>query len=247
VILVPADALLQYRWVQDKVARYEIQVEFDGYLPIFGGRNAKALVLLGLEVAGRGDNKAGYRVTAFSMKLDETPLSFNEKNIQGFFPPADVTFKPSGEVSETSAPKTKLPFRLPGLDPQRLPDISFAPIVFPERLVGAGEMWTYRKVLNGATTQYDAKLRTLNADNAEVDVEIRQSTTFGEDASGAVVELSKATRTLESETKGEASATFDPRAGQLTGASIRATTVDSPSDGTSARTLKTTILVKRLT
>ncbi|MDX2064385.1 MAG: hypothetical protein SFX74_01450 [Fimbriimonadaceae bacterium] len=245
MIVIPMDTLLTYRWAADQVSRYEIRVEFDGYLPIFGGRNATSNVQLELEVKGKDAQSVTYRVTEFSMKLDETPMSFNAKNIQGFFPPADVTFAATGEVRETTAPKTKLPFRLPGLDPQRLPEISFAPIVFPSKPVNEGTAWTYEKVLNGAKTEYRVRVESLRDNEAVISGEIAQRTTFGEDASGAVVALEAASRTVQSETLGKATAVFSIDEGKLVRAEIAATTQDVPSDGTPTRTLKTTIQVKR--
>ncbi len=142
-LLVAALTPLTYRFDPGSVADYAITTGFSGFLPIFGGREGTAEIRLSVNLAGVAPSVEGHPqfdmdLTDAQVSLDGTTLPFTLDNVKGFFPKSTFTVSPFGRQLATTAPAIELPIRLPGLDVQRFPELSFLAVEFPSRRVPRG-------------------------------------------------------------------------------------------------------------
>jgi len=223
--------ILAYGIVAGSMQRFDVSVEFDGYVPILGGRESKAKVEFLVRVDGQEAPEKKLQalstIEKFRMSLDGAELPFTEKNIQGFFPPTTVVATRSGKVETTDAPKTKLPVRLPGLDSQKFPDITYLPLEFPAAEVKLNIPFTFEKAFNGSQALYTVTPTKILEERVEMVLKIAQTVVGYEDQTGNSLEAEgPGSRRVESTITGDGTATFDRKTRSVTLAKIRAVSVD---------------------
>src|SRR5688500_14619030 len=116
-------------------ANYDVNVTFDGFIPLFGGQQAKVEVNMAVDVRGLAEDdqkrpRASSEITEFAVLFNGSKLPLTVQSVQEFFPKTTVSLSPQGKILKTDAPDVSLPVRLPGLDAKRFPDITYLPIEF---------------------------------------------------------------------------------------------------------------------
>lgn len=120
--------------------QYQLKIDFDGYLPVFGGMQQKARVEFEMSVTPEpsiGTLKAKTSLKNLTLSLLDVstnkyePFNIGLSAVKEYFPDSTIVYLPNGEVKSTTAPAFNLPVRLPGLHTQHLPEVSFLPVVFP--------------------------------------------------------------------------------------------------------------------
>lgn len=177
-----------YSLPEGRVLQYDMAVSLDGYLPIFGGQEAKAELALGVKVSGLtpdtdGNARASSELTAVKVTFNGAEMPFGVANVQTYFPKTTVSLSPLGKVLKTDAPTGSLPVRLPGLDIKRFPEISFLPLELPEAGLAEGKSWTFARTYNGVPMAYHAQVSGMKEGVAEVAVTVDQTATWFETAS----------------------------------------------------------------
>lgn len=172
--------------------QYSVNVKFDGFLPVFGGQDGTAEIILGVSVKGLPDKEGARRAeseltSAKVLFMGET-LPFNVDNVRTYFPKTTIEFTPQGKITKTDAPDIVLPIRLPGLDVKRFPDVTYMPIEFPTAELKLNESWTFKKKLGATEAAYTAKVTELKDDIAIISVDMLQTT---EDLENESLELVK--------------------------------------------------------
>lgn len=247
-----------YSFATGTTTKFDVNVEFEGYLPLLGGKNGKANVEMKVDARGIPTTMAGAtpamasvesEIESLSVKLNSNALPLTKDNIDQFFPKSVVVIEPNGKVIENSAPKRKLPVKLPGLDSQRFPDISFLPVLLPETPLSEGESYTFKKLFNGSNVAYNVTFVKAVEGKAELKIVLDQDTTeFEDEYRNPVDEEKDATSKVESHLSGEGTATFDLKRGVFLITKIEATNVSKiinlKTQAQTDRKLKTTLLIK---
>lgn len=231
-----------YGLLAGQSAQFEVQIDFDGYLPVLGGKEAKATVKMAIDVAGLNSEsgellRASSEIAKFQMVLDEAELPFTANNVRAFFPKTTVSFNRRGKATETDAPKTKLPVRLPGLDSQRFPEITYLPLELP---AAEEESFEFTRAFNGLPVKYSV---TRSADQA-FKFTLNQTGTRYQlpDGSESTSENPKA-RGFTFVLSGSGTAKFDPARGLFSEVKVSAVQTETPIAGGSDRKLKTDLRI----
>lgn len=229
-LLALALASAQYGFEPGAKHDYQMTAVFDGFLPILGGNTGKAEISMGLTVTGEGKSasevKAASEITSFSMKFNEAPLPFGLEMVQDFFPRAVVTLTPQGKITGNTAPDKDLPVRLPGLDPKRMPDITFVPLEFPGKELPVGEAWKFEKPFAGAPIAYTCRVEKVEGDLAQIAVNVKQVLAFLEsDAIEVVKKEEDAASSVRTEMLGTGRVWFDTAKGIAVGSRMQNTAV----------------------
>jgi hypothetical protein len=224
-----APLLLAYGLLPGVSAVFKVTVEFDGYLPLLGGKEGTAVVRMTVPVQGVADKdpaklSAQSEIETFSISLNGAELPFTAQNVRGFFPKSTVRFLPYGKFLETDAPVKKLPVRLPGLDPQRFADITFLPLEFPPGGIEIGTAYRFEKPFSGQKVTYSAT--PVKIDEKALNLKIALSQ---EDEAGSLT--------------GEGAATFDRARGVFRLVEVSADSVTKDS-ATVTRHLKTKLKIE---
>lgn len=224
-----APLLLTYGLLPGVSAVFKVTVEFDGYLPLLGGKEGTAVVRMTVPVRGVPDKdlaklSAQSEIMSFSISLNGAELPFTAENVRGFFPKSTVRFLPYGKFLETDAPAKKLPVRLPGLDPQRFADITFLPLEFPPAGIQAGTTYRFEKPFSGQKVTYSATPAKIDEEAVTVKIALAQ-----EDEAGSLT--------------GEGAATFDRARGVFRLVEVSADSVSKES-ATVNRHLKTKLKIE---
>ena len=221
--------MLVYGYAPGSVTSFDVKVDFEGYLPLLGGKNGKANVEMRVLAAGIASDKPGLQhvesqIESLSVKLNSTQLPLTKSSIESFFPKATVVIEPTGKVLENTAPKKKLPVKLPGLDSQRFPDISFLPIQFSDKQIGADGTFTFTKKFNGSDVAYKVTLVGMDKDLVTFKLDLNQdSTEYEDDFKNPVEEESAATFSIKSHLTGTGIAVFDTKRHLFKSTKIEAT------------------------
>lgn len=207
---------------------YSAVVEIDGDLPILKGAKGKATLEFELLVSGAsardGRLAATHELTLFKSTLNGAKLPFSVQNVTSYFPKSTTTFMPSGKVVSTDAPKKQLPTALVGLDPQRLPELTYLPIEFPNHVLMDITPWTFERLFNSQKVIYQAKLGLAEKGHMIVDVTFKSSGVSFEDGEFRPVETeSGAVYKVESTLQGAGFVEFNQKAGQLVMSDVAAT------------------------
>lgn len=180
-LLALALATAEYKIEPAAKHSYVMDAEFNGFLPILGGNEGKAEIRMGIAVSGEAkadsELKIASEISAFSIKFNGAPLPLGLEAVQDFFPKAVVTIDRQGKVLANTAPNTPLPVRLPGLDPRRLPDITFVPLEFSSQELKPGLAWSFDREFSGAPLAYSCKVESVEGDLATVSVAVKQEFT----------------------------------------------------------------------
>lgn len=227
---------------------YDVNVKFDGFLPLFGGNEGIVDVAMTVGVNGQeptdGALKATSEIQTFDLKFNEASLPVTLDNVTQFFPKTTVSLSPTGKILSNDAPDRKLPVRLPGLDVKRFPDITYIPIEFPGEETALGATWSFERDFGGAPLVYDCTLLSLNEETAEIAVKVRQDFTVFENAALEVVtDRAEAVSEVKTTLTGEGKVTFDTARGLATSSQMTNEAVSDvrnlASGTTSQRKLKT--------
>jgi hypothetical protein len=220
--LALAAASLTYGFGPGDRLNYDVQVHFDGFLPVMGGQNAKVQVDLGVEVQGLRPEQEGAKSTAseiraFEMRLNGAVLPVGLDNMGAYFPKTTIVFTPLGKILKSDAPNVSLPVRLPGLDAQRFPDLTYLPVEFPEAGVEVGRKWSYTKNFSGSEVVYTVTPTKLEDDVLEADLHLRQAyTTFEDRMKNTVPSADKAVAKVDTMVEGNGKLVFDRKRGVFT-------------------------------
>ncbi len=175
--------------------QYDFTVLMDGFLPVLGGNEGKAEVAFGVLISGlegeAGNLKVSNELTSCAIKFNGAKVPLTLANVTDFFPKTTVVFAPSGQVIKNDAPDRKLPFRLPGLDVKRFPDITYLPIEFPADALANGQTWTFKKSFGEADLNYTCTVSALTADEATIQVGVKQEYDVFENETAEIVKDQK--------------------------------------------------------
>lgn len=254
--LLVAAALVpvSYTLPPQKPAIYDVQVNFEGYMPVLGGQEGTAQVDLEFTALGVGPDKEGNPQAAtelqgikFSFNGAQLPLDLDKARF--YFPKTTLSLTPQGRVLKTDAPDVALPIRLPGLDIKRIPDLTFLPIEFPKDGVEAGSQWSFTKAFGNSEVTYQLKATEVTDDQIQMDLQLSQSYDSLEDAAKSIPANPKdAISKVHTDMTGTGKATFDRKLGLIRLSSIDATAVSTvtPVEGgaPTQRTLKTKVVSK---
>lgn len=248
-------APLAYEFRSSTRLNYDVQVEFNGFLPILGGNEGKVLVKMGVDVAGGEPGpdrlKATNQISAFEVVFNGAKLPLTLDNVVEYFPKTQVELSPLGKILSTDAPDKKLPMRLPGLDVKHFPEITYLPIELPAEEVETGTKWEFQRDFGGAPIRYQCEALSNDSGVWKIKVHLDQTITDFENASIEVVKnkdeaVSEVTTTM----KGDGTVEFDSTKGCVAGAAITNisnSVVKKLADGSvTHRALTTTATIKLL-
>lgn len=225
-----------YSLPEGRVLQYEMAVSLDGYLPIFGGQEAKAELALGVKVSGlsadaEGNARASSELTAVKVTFNGAEMPFGVANVQTYFPKTTISLSPLGKVLKSDAPTGSLPVRLPGLDIKRFPEISFLPLELPEGGLAEGKSWTFARTYNGVPMAYQAQVKGMKEGVAEVSVTVDQSATWFETASKQTAAAKEgAASEVKTRLTGKGSVFFDSARGMATKVDMELSATDEVTD-----------------
>jgi hypothetical protein len=254
--LLAATALvpITYGLAPEVKATYQTDILYDGFIPLFGGTTGKIDVSMSFDVEGLGPDaegrgQASSDLQTFGVKFNGSALPLDLTNAQAFFPKTTISLTPQGKILKTDAPNVSFPFRLPGLDVKRIPDVTYLPIEFPVDGIEVGKAFEFKKPFYGVDVTYTVTPTTITDAAAELDVKMSQKYSSVENKSAEIVEDEKeAFQNVSTEVKGTAKVVFDRKRNlvsslDLTGEAA-STVVEIKSKKTSKRNLKMTLKVK---
>ena len=224
VVLTPA----AYSFPIDKPALYEVNMKFDGFIPILGGQNGVVDVDLGVSALGLKNDADGHpqvatELRAIKVKFNGASMPLDINNAKTYFPKTTVSLTPQGRILKSDAPSMALPIRLPGLDIRRMPDVTFLPVEFPADGVEVGKEWSYKKSFGDSDVTFNLKATSVNDDKVEMDVKMAQSYDTLEDSALAIPSNPKdAVAKVHTDMTGEGKAVFDRKLGLIRSAVIDA-------------------------
>jgi hypothetical protein len=233
--------------------QYDVNIQFDGYLPVLGGSEGKVNADLGLSVKGdglddKGNQKAVSDLTSMNLIWNGDKMPFTVDNVRPFFPKTTITYAPNGKILSTDAPDVQLPVRLPGLDVKRFPDITYLPIEFPEEGVGIGVPFKFQKKFGDSAVDYQATVTGVEGSTVKVAVKMTQAYETLEDEAKNLTTVEKdAFYRVTTKVDGEGTFEFDANRmilvkSKLVGVSVSKAT-EIKSGKSSDRKLTTTLSV----
>ncbi len=251
--LVAAAAQLAYSFPIGTIRRYDVQVVFDGFIPILGGQEGKIIVNLGVDAKGiepkDGAPQVWSELKEMKIVFNGGTLPFTAKNAQDYFPPTTISMTPQGHMLATNAPDVKLPVKLPGLDIKRFPDITYLPLELPEGEMVMGKSWSFKKAFGTSDVLYTVMPREITEEAAKFDVKLSQTYEMLENESVEVVtDPKEAFATVRTDVIGAGTATFDRKLGVFRNVDISAdansVVTELATKKARERKLKTKLLIK---
>ncbi|MCE9560291.1 MAG: hypothetical protein K8R88_15245 [Armatimonadetes bacterium] len=235
--------ILAYNLGPAVVLRYDLNVVFDGFIPILGGQTGKAEVQLGVSVTGGAGDTVVSEIKTFKVLFNETVLPLTLENLVEIFPKTTVQISPFGKVLKTDAKEAKVPIRLPGLDAMRFPEITYLPLEFPSDGIPEGGTWSFKRAFGGSDMSYSC---SLAAGSSKITFTQAQTYETLENESLELVKdpkeaISRVVTTLN----GKGEAVFDQARGVFTSVKVEGTVksavTDLESGEKSERNLKTSL------
>jgi hypothetical protein len=238
--------------------KFNVKVQFDGYLPLFGGKVGKADVdmivrALGVESKKSDLQSVDSEITELKAVAFGSTLPLNKNNIGQFFPRAIAVIEMNGEVKKNDAPEVNMPVKLPGLDSRRLPEISYVPLVIDAAAAASGKSYEFKRTFNGSVMTYKVTPGKMDESKEDFTIEINQESESFEDAYGNPL-IGEAVRSvaksyLKTILTGKGTATFN-FAKRMFDKVVVETTGDTvvtniKTGKTSKRSLKTTLTIVR--
>lgn len=225
-----AATLAAYAFAPGVRLSYSVEVVFDGFIPLFGGREAKAEVGMTVAVDGlapeEGELRAASEIVDVEIKLDGAKLPLTVENVRGFFPRTTIRLTPQGRVIASDAPDVQLPVRLPGLHVKRFPDVTYLPIQFPEEGIEVGREFTFTRAFGESEVEYRCTPTKIDGDTAQIDLRVRQVyETLETDALEVVSDERDVVRRVATTVEGNGEAVFDLRRGALRSLKMEASSV----------------------
>lgn len=195
--------------------KFNVNVAFEGYIPLFGGKVGKANV--DFVVSAKSVPEKSPLLTAVESEIVElkavafgATLPLNKNNIGQFFPKATATFDATGLVKFNSAEAVNMPVKLPGLDSQRLPEISYVPLIVNSDALTSGTSYEFDRTFNGAAIHYKVTPSKAEDGHQTLAIEVSQDSEGFEDAYGNPAEASAAKFKLKTHLTGTGSAVYNP-------------------------------------
>lgn len=230
-----------YSFPASKPVEYQMDAHFEGFLPIFGGIDGTADIMLAVSVVGieadiDGSPRVAMDLSDAKVKLKDATLPFDVDSVRKYFPLTTITIDPLGKMLKTDAPDVALPIRLPGLDVKRFPEICFLPVEFPKDGVEANQEWSYERELDGATTPFKAILKSMTDDQLVVGIEFVQSyENFENEAKEVVQSKGDAVASVATTVEASGEATFDRKRNILKSVKVtsKAHSICKPFDNSS--------------
>ena len=193
---------------------YHVEVSFNGYLPVLGGKEGNADVLMdvlvtGLEEDAPGICRSSSEVQKVTMKLNGANLPLGLSAISAFFPKTITRFSKEGKVLGSDLRSVELPVKLPGLDPKRFADITYLPVEFPVGGIQEGKTFGFSKSFGGDDLNYKVTPIAISKEQINLAIEVSQETITYEDANAnSVTDRSTAAYTVSTTVHGKGIATF---------------------------------------
>lgn len=235
-------------------SKFNVKIQFDGFIPLFGGKVGKADVdmvvrALGVEPKKPDLQSVDSEIIELKAVAFGSTLPLNKNNIGQFFPRAIATIETSGLVKHNDAPQISMPVKLPGLDSTRLPEISYVPLVLDEASVKAGKSYEFSRVFNGSPIKYKVTPGGEALEKESFLIEVNQETSGFEDAYGNPAEESGAKSKLKTVLTGKGMAIFNYKLRKFDVVVVETTgdtdVTNIKTGKTSKRTLKTTLTIVR--
>lgn len=244
-------AALAYSFVAGSKTDFAVTIDFDGFLPVFGGKQAKANVSMVVRAIAIEDRAVESEIQSLRVMLNGALMPMNEKNIKSFFPKAIAKFDSLGKVVSNSAPNVPPLVRLPGLDAQRLPEITYLPLQLPANELAIDREYRFTRTIGGAAVDYFVTPKS--ADSKVVTFEFRfiQRTTTYEDARANLAQRDVAEVEVASEFEGKGNAEFNRVLGRFDRLDLAGETTDHvrnlKSNESSQRRLLTKLSIRAKT
>lgn len=246
---------LAYSFPPDLKRTYDVRSVFDGFIPLFGGKQAKVEVDLvvsakGLKPADDGNPQVLSTLEDIKVLLDDAPLSMiTLDTTKDYFPPTTISVSPYGATLKTNAPDLQLPVKLPGLDIKRFPDITYLPLQLPESGIEVGKAYTFNRAFGTSDIVYSVTPTKMTDDTVEMDVALTQVYEVLEDESKQVVKDKKdAVANVKTDMSGKGTAIFDRKVGAFSALDVvseaDSKVTDLSTNKQSERKLKTTLSIK---
>lgn len=246
---------LAYSFPIEASRNYDVKVVFDGFIPLFGGRQDKVEVDLVVSAAGlkpADDGNAQVRSTLDDIKvlLNDEPLPLVTLDMaKTYFPPTTIRITPFGSTLKTDAPDIQLPVKLPGLDIKRFPDITYLPLQLPEEGAEVGKAYSFKRAFGDSDVTYTVTPTKVSDDAVEMNLSLAQTYEVLEDSGKQVVKEEKdAEARVKTNLAGKGTATFDRRLGVFSLVNVNAdadsTVTDLATKKRSERKLKTVLAIK---
>jgi hypothetical protein len=253
--ILAAAALGSYHFGPDTAHEYRLDIQFDGFLPVFGGNEGVADIGLKMAVKGLEPSPAGLRATGelteFTFSFNGAPLPLDLDSITGYIPKSSVTASPQGRLLETDAPDKRPPVPLPGLEAKRFPELTYLPIELPaEGLKEAGQAWSFERPFSAGPMQYRCRLESLSGGRAKIAVELSQTVAYLETAAlEQTQDRAEAAAEVESRLEGKGTVVFNVGQGCPDAVDVSMTSTAQvkpiPSGDASTRVLKMTLKTRR--
>lgn len=254
IALVAAAAIAPaYSFAPGDTHAYDVKVNFEGFLPVMGGNEGEVDVTLGMKVEGKEPVEARLQavneITSFELKWNGVSLPLDLTTVTEVFPRTTIEIRPTGGIVKNDAPDAQLPVRLPGLDSQHFPDITYVPLVFPENELKQGATWTFTRKFGESEIHYGCMLEEADEKRAKISVKIAQEYEVFESETLEVVPEADAVSKAKTRLDGEGTVIFNIEKGVADRVQMKNTakTTVTPLKGGSAktRTLVTTYDVTR--
>jgi hypothetical protein len=245
-------ALAVYSIPSGTRVQYDVDVAFNGYLPVMGGRTAKADVAMSVEVVGlspspTGALRASSDITTLKLTYNGAVMPFGASSVQEFYPKATIEYSPQGKLLKTDVPDRKILFRMPGLDPKRLQDITYLPIEFPPEGFEENKPFTFRKLFGDSEVEYKVTPGKIDGDKVTLNIKLSQSYTSFEDENRNESDEASAAGKVTTDVSGEGVALFDLKRGLIENLNIEATAkghvINLKTQNSTDRQLKTILKV----
>lgn len=249
-------AAAAFGFAPNTVHRFDVDVQFKGFLPLFGGREGEARVKIlaraaGVDAKEKGNFAVESEIEEFSVEMNGNELPFTKDNVQSYFPKAVAEFKTNGEMVRNEAPKVGMPVRLPGLDSQRFPEVSYLPIQLPSDDVEEGKSYRFDKSFGGAPVKYVAKVEALTEETIKISFKLNQEFDSFENGFGNPVPTEKdASRKVSTILSGEGTGEFSRKARVFQTFTVTAVSrskvfdLKKPNNAPTERSLKNVLTIK---
>lgn len=213
-------------------SRYQVTLLYDGYLPVLGGMEQKAKVEIGLLVESKQAGEVTTALESFSVALrnletgEWAALPFTANNVKEFFPASTIKHEPNGRILSTDMPRNDLPFRMPGLDLQHIPDVTFMLIEFPSYELRIGDEWRWTRSFGESLVRYWAKYQGRDDLGHRFDIRIEQEYETREDENNNPTKVeSEVAQVVKTKVEATGKAWFSGPSGWISSAEVTATAV----------------------
>lgn len=203
-----------YEYKDGIQAKFNIKVQLEGYIPLFGGRNGNAdvdMVVLakGMASDSRDIQSVESEVVDIKATAFGSMLPLTKKNIEQFYPKGTATFTTGGAVKSNTVKEQAMQVKLPGLDSRRLPEISYIPLVLDWDAIQMDKDYSFERTFNDVPMKYTVTPGKRGTSSRNLDIQVVQNIDGFEDAYGNPSEESAAKSKVRTVLTGKGTAIFD--------------------------------------